>query len=150
MPDQPFLCKAFVSSKVPSSLKGKGMRSQDVLLFRPLLRWWRGFGTPPPARPPALARFLSPPHSGPELRFSARHGLVVSRPGDGRHRMHLCGFLYTLKSDIVSCTSPTQAAPETVSQNLEPQRSWRTCGVSSLSRVPEGKMQAMQKPHDLP
>ena len=43
-----------------------------------------------------------------ELSLSAGKGLVVSNPGNSIHRIHLYGFLYTLKSNILSWTSPFQ------------------------------------------
>lgn len=58
---------------------------------------------------PTLALLPFPtPSWGHELSLSASDGLVVSNPGNSVHGIHLYGFLYTLKSNILSWTSPFQ------------------------------------------
>lgn len=58
---------------------------------------------------PTLALLPFPtPFQGHELSLSASDGLVVSNPGNSEHGIHLYEFLYTLKSNILSWTSPFQ------------------------------------------
>lgn len=141
MPDQPFLCTAFVSAKAPSSLKGKGMRSEDAPLFRPLSAGGAdpGLGRPPwrgsslrPTLAPAKVLHQPPACREPPGRWQTREAFVriPSRP-ERRHR-------------VLRVPEPTALAA--VSQDLERRRPWRPRGVSSSSRVPEGKVQAVQKP----